>query len=1353
MMITESVDKQSEDQPKDPPGNPETHREKPRRGRPPMKSSIGRKLHNNSERKRKDKISHWINKIAEVLPPKFSKKESKNDILERAYCHIIHLREINDRILFGNIDKVRAEKFKELQKKVKRLEKISTTYYKLLRMSGMSSANLNYDAWKDKSTENLLNHKSDISYKAFEDLVDDGLSNASSDNDHLVMPGISSRAKNCQKLTAEVPNSVTDLKNNSPIFVVNQNLDQNAPKISLSNGSRIQIRPSPNVSVLGNGTLSIDNSGINQGPIILGSTMLAPPQQTLLMSNGQLLSVLNQPQPAFVYTPGSGFVLTSNPFNGQVTNLNLQSNQSFNGERGRKKVRTTTTIEAVHLDESNEKNKTKLTPKMRVKLGENTLLNLSEEDGDDTEDLSNELKAKHSNRSSTISKAKTPSKMRAKKDATISRTIIEKATDSDGPSNSQRSIEKSNDKTRGSNQGGGECSSSDKKEKASNHNELQESQVDYQMINQIVDYDFMNLCDFENPTNSPRYSSPLTRNAANNSVLQSDSNNIIADTNVCLENTQIGNQKEALSDNVMNSEMDKNLNSRLSENFSTIGSHDMMLHSHNISGNVGFVESNNPRQAQVEVNSYSGSQTTNSQNHMYESTSEQSDDQQKQKSSDQQRSRTSQSGSQVQKQKVRKDFDLGSFHQDNIVSRTRSTNNRESSDGSSTANPTSQDSLGQHNYLSYSTESLLRQPQQVNVSSSSSYQLHQPVGPTLDFNSSSMNRDSGTRSSTALSSFSADRLLHSSPVGNTISSDNLCKNTNQHQTLQLHSSTYRAPMSQGDQNESRTRSDEQQLVVQQHSQRIYSEKSPQQSHLHLPQHQGSQNSVSAQHWSEQPSTQASHTISQASSNSQRNHPQTNSQSQRSSHPSNLQDSRQSPAANSGNPRNIFNSNPYATIPSTNRERNNTPSESSYSASTNITNSSTTFMEANSGQSSFQAPLPASNNYVTPGRRPATNNPFGFTEPLNSGSSFSNSSENNHYNRVDGSTNVSSHLSSNYDLHRSMAASSLSSCDSTPNFLVNYPTSSLQPTNIATTAFSSAPSFTPLISTSAVGFENAPYLSSSRNTVYTPLPAISLSSQAVSNYGDSSTISTSSVARKQLDNTFSNDLSKTSRVSNLNKQVKTVVNKSSSKKVANKTRANDNRTSSSSTAYPSVDSFPVSGQETHRNHSVLTSSGAPSDRSERNTDSNDHSARQSQPSNSLPLIPSSRSGTSGPIGSVGPSPICYPNFPFLNLPSTDLGSYNDNIVSSFPPIKFTSSNPVLPHTNSGTHLGHSTGLQPNSGDNSMPVTQNHHQNIYTHRIGTSHPSPFGALMPPGAPHPSMLHDNRMNRMKSPRQHFA
>lgn len=302
----------------------------------------------------------------------------------------------------------------------------------------------------------------------------------------------------------------------------------------------------------------------------------------------------------------------------------------------------------------------------------------------------------------------------------------------------------------------------------------------------------------------------------------------------------------------------------------------------------------------------------------------------------------------------------------------------------------------------------------------------------------------------------------------------------------------------------------------------FRDKSPQQSHLHLPTHQASQNPTASQHWSEQPSTQASHAISQTSSNSQRNHPQTNSQNQRSSQPSNLQDSRHSPAANSGNSRNIFNSNPYATVPSTNRERNNTPSESSYSVSTNITNGSTTFMEANSGQSSFQTPLPASNNYVGARRRSTTNNPFGFTESLNTGSSFSNSTENNHYNRVDGSTNVSSHLSSNYDLHRSMTASSLTSCDSTPNFLVNYPPSSLQPTNIATTAFSSASSFTPLISTSTVGFENAPYLSSSRNTVYTPHPAISLSSQAVSNYGDSSTVATSSVARKQLDNTFSSE---------------------------------------------------------------------------------------------------------------------------------------------------------------------------------------------------------------------------------------
>lgn len=65
-------------------------------------------MHNYVEKKRKDKISVWINRIAEILPHKVSKKESKNDTLERAYCHMLHLREINDRIIFGNIDKVRG---------------------------------------------------------------------------------------------------------------------------------------------------------------------------------------------------------------------------------------------------------------------------------------------------------------------------------------------------------------------------------------------------------------------------------------------------------------------------------------------------------------------------------------------------------------------------------------------------------------------------------------------------------------------------------------------------------------------------------------------------------------------------------------------------------------------------------------------------------------------------------------------------------------------------------------------------------------------------------------------------------------------------------------------------------------------------------------------------------------------------------------------------------------------------------------------------------------------------------------------------------------------------------------------
>lgn len=70
-----------------------------------FRAEYARKSHNTIEKKRKDKIAIWINKISELLP-KDPKKESKNAILEKAFHYMVHLKEMNDKLIYGNADQI-----------------------------------------------------------------------------------------------------------------------------------------------------------------------------------------------------------------------------------------------------------------------------------------------------------------------------------------------------------------------------------------------------------------------------------------------------------------------------------------------------------------------------------------------------------------------------------------------------------------------------------------------------------------------------------------------------------------------------------------------------------------------------------------------------------------------------------------------------------------------------------------------------------------------------------------------------------------------------------------------------------------------------------------------------------------------------------------------------------------------------------------------------------------------------------------------------------------------------------------------------------------------------------------------
>lgn len=67
-----------------------------------------RRMHNGVERRRKDKINSWIRKIGDVLPVGDPKKESKHDILERAFDLLNHLKEENEKLLLGNVNDVQG---------------------------------------------------------------------------------------------------------------------------------------------------------------------------------------------------------------------------------------------------------------------------------------------------------------------------------------------------------------------------------------------------------------------------------------------------------------------------------------------------------------------------------------------------------------------------------------------------------------------------------------------------------------------------------------------------------------------------------------------------------------------------------------------------------------------------------------------------------------------------------------------------------------------------------------------------------------------------------------------------------------------------------------------------------------------------------------------------------------------------------------------------------------------------------------------------------------------------------------------------------------------------------------------
>ncbi|RWS29236.1 hypothetical protein B4U80_12737 [Leptotrombidium deliense] len=301
-----------------------------------IRDEVQRKIHNGVEKKRKDKINTWINKIGELLPLQDPKKDSKNGILERTYNYIIHLKETNEKLMLGHVSEVQESELQQCRKRVKELEVMISSYYKLLRTAGISACVEHVDLWKHRPTKysnKISEDQINSLVKNNKDEPDDSSSSESSMNSTKKLTTNEESIK-CQPNTSVSTNTV--VVNDSTVATVSENKSRNP---------QIQIRPTSNVQLLPN-AVACDNSVTNNlvsGQIIIGHTVLnAPPQPqatALLLPNGQIVSVVSQSQPSLLFSPGTGLVLTSPQVNQLTTvSTNLSPNVS---------KPTTTTVEIV----------------------------------------------------------------------------------------------------------------------------------------------------------------------------------------------------------------------------------------------------------------------------------------------------------------------------------------------------------------------------------------------------------------------------------------------------------------------------------------------------------------------------------------------------------------------------------------------------------------------------------------------------------------------------------------------------------------------------------------------------------------------------------------------------------------------------------------------------------------------------------------------------------------------------------------------------------------------------------------------------------------------------------------------
>lgn len=74
--------------------------------------SLKKIIHNSIERRRKDKIVEWIDKINELLPYRheLGPRVSRTSLLEHVYKYIVELRNKNDALMFANPQSVHGNR-------------------------------------------------------------------------------------------------------------------------------------------------------------------------------------------------------------------------------------------------------------------------------------------------------------------------------------------------------------------------------------------------------------------------------------------------------------------------------------------------------------------------------------------------------------------------------------------------------------------------------------------------------------------------------------------------------------------------------------------------------------------------------------------------------------------------------------------------------------------------------------------------------------------------------------------------------------------------------------------------------------------------------------------------------------------------------------------------------------------------------------------------------------------------------------------------------------------------------------------------------------------------------------------